>query len=62
MEREMCEDESSLSAAMEQVEINSDDKVPDEVIAAFMRSGSANNSKAQCASSRRVASTTTRSL
>ena len=35
MEREMRDAESSIAATMEQVEINSDDEVPDEVIAAF---------------------------
>ena len=35
MEREMRDAESSIAATMEQVVINSDDEVPDEVIAAF---------------------------
>jgi hypothetical protein len=35
MEREVRDAESSIAATMEQVVINSDDEVPDEVIAAF---------------------------
>jgi predicted solute-binding protein len=35
MEREMRDAESSIAATMEQVVLNSDDEVPDEVIAAF---------------------------